>query len=124
MSNRQRQINEPPKQPIQVRLPVPFFTDRNATGEVIRELERASNISFAVIHRNPYLHLAVTDENDGSNYDLFVTKPEVIELHPGFRASLGSLTRIAQGLGDRFEATALGEEPIRGPVSFYDLIDD
>lgn len=123
MSNRQRQINEPPKQPIQVRLPTPIFTDAKTTGEVIAELEASRNISFAVMHRNPYLHIALTDNSDGSNYDLFVTRPDVIEIHPGFRASLGSLSRIAQGLGDRFEATDLRETPAPKPVSVFDLID-
>lgn len=124
MSNRERVVNERPKRPIQIRLAGPTFIDAQTTGEVLKELNNAANhVSYAVMHRNPYLHVALTDETDGSNYDLFVTRPDTIELHPGFRASLGSLTRISQVLGDRFEAVALGEEPVQEPVGFYELID-
>lgn len=124
MSGRQRVINEAPKQPIQIRLATPLFTDAAATGEVLRELDQASaHVAYAVMHRNPYLHVTLTDEIDGSNYDLFVTSADAIEIHPGFRASLGSLTRLSQRLGDRFEAISFREKPVPAPVSFYDLVD-
>lgn len=124
MSNRQRIVNQPPKRPIQIRLASPMFRDAQATGLVLKELDIAANhVAYAVMHRNPYLHVALTDETDGSNYDLFVTRPDTIELHPGFRASLGSLTRLSQRLGDRFEAIAVSEEPEPEPMGFYDLVD-
>lgn len=124
MSNRQRVVNEAPKRPIQIRFDSPIFSDAQATGEVLKELDIAANhVAYAVMHRNPYLHVALTDETDGSNYDLFITEPDTIELHPGYRASLGSLTRISQVLGDRFEAVELSEQPDPEPMSFYDLID-
>ncbi|GAB3016456.1 hypothetical protein GCM10011376_04010 [Nocardioides flavus (ex Wang et al. 2016)] len=122
LSNRARVVHEPPKQPIEVRLAAPLFTDPKATGEVIHMLEGTSDISFAVVHRNPYLHVVVTDNRDGSNYDLFVTQPDAIEIHPGFRASMGSLTRIAQDLGTYFEADDLRESAPPKPVSIFDLV--
>ncbi|ABL80598.1 MULTISPECIES: hypothetical protein [unclassified Nocardioides] len=120
--DRERRLNEPPKRPIEVRLAAPLFTDPEATGEVIHMLERTSDVAFAVVHRNPYLHVVVTDNTDGSNYDLFVTSPSAIEIHPGFRASLGSLTRLSQDLGDYFEADNLRETPLAEPSSIFDLI--
>ena len=113
LNNRQRVPHEPPKQPIQVRLPTSVFTDARATGEVIHMLSGASDMAFAIVHRNPYLHVVVTDTRDGSNYDLFVTQPDAIEIHPGFRASLGSLSRLTQDLGNYFEAEDLRE--LTGP---------
>jgi len=124
MTNRQRVIDQAPKQPIEIRLSTPMLADAAATGQVIEELSLAHNhLSYAVLHRNPYLHVSVMDETDGSNYDIFVTRPDTIEIHPGFRASLGSLTRLAQVLGDRFEADSVREEPVDVPESFYDLVD-
>jgi len=124
MSNRQRVIDQVPKQPILVRLSTPMLSDATATGYMLDELAVSSHrLSYAVLHRNPYLHVSVLDEDDGSNYDVFVTRPDAIEIHPGFRATLGSLTRLAQALGDRFEAEALVEEPFDRPESFYELVD-
>jgi hypothetical protein len=122
LSDRQRRINEPPKQPIQIRLPAPIFTDPGATGEVITMLDQIRELSYAVVHRNPYLHVVVTDNTDGSNYDLFVTQSDAIEIHPGFRASLGSLSRLAQDLGDYFEADGVRETPVAEPASILSLI--
>lgn len=124
MSNRQRVVDERPRQPIEIRLAYPMFSSPEATGLVLSELDiPANHLTYAVMHRNPYLHVVVTDDTDGSNYDVFVTRPDTIEIHPGFRASLGSLARIAQQLGDRFEAVTFGEQPPPAPVSFYDLVD-
>lgn len=121
LSNRERRIDEPLKQPIQVKLPVALFTDPKATGEVLHMLEAASDVSYAVVHRNPYLHVVVTDNTDGSNYDVFVTEADSIDIHPGFRASMGSLSRLAHGFGNYFEADDLREAPQPEPVSVFDL---
>jgi hypothetical protein len=96
--------------------------DAHATGEVIAELERQRGAVIAVLHRNPYLHVVVTDSADGSNFDVFVTSPDAIEVHPGFRASMGALTRLAQNLGERFEALEIAEAAQSEPVSLDDLV--
>lgn len=124
MADRQRVVHEAPKQPIEIRLTHDRLNDAEDTGEVLAELGAAShNLAFAVYHRNPYLHVAVMDERDGSNYDVFVTRPNAIEIHPGYRATLGSLTRLTQILSDRFEASAVVEEATEEPLSFYDFVD-
>ncbi|RBY88610.1 hypothetical protein DQ240_04180 [Blastococcus sp. TF02A-26] len=122
MAGRQRQIDAPPPEPITIRLPGPILVDAEATGEVLAELERQRGIAIAVLHRNPYLHVVVTDYSDGSNFDVFVTTPDAIEVHPGFRSSLGALTRLAQSLGDRFEALEITEAAPPEPVSLDDLV--
>lgn len=124
LSNRQRRVNEPPRQPIQVVLPMPVFRDSAATGEVIDEIKRAADLALAVMHRNPYLHLVVSDYRDGSNFDVFITQPDVIEIHPGFKASVGSLTRLAQQLSDRFAAEQIREAEEPEPVSLYSLVSE
>ena len=124
MANRQRVVHEAPKQPIEIRLTHERLNDADDTGEVLAELGAAShNLAFAVYHRNPYLHVAVMDERDGSDYDVFVTRPNAIEIHPGYRATLGSFTRLTQILSDRFEARAVVEEASEEPLSFYDFVD-
>lgn len=125
MSNRERHINEPAPASIQVRLPVPTFVDAQSTGELVNLFEKGSTTSkyaFAVMHRNPYLHVVVSDEQDGSNYDVFVTETDIIEIRPGFRATMGSLNRLTALLGDRFSASDTREAPLAEPVSVFDLI--
>jgi len=121
LSGRERRVGSPPAAPISVRLSSPILVDAEATGEVLAELERQRDTAVAVMHRNPYLHVVVTDYTDGSNFDVFVTSPDSIEVYPGFRASLGALTRLTQGLGERFEALEIAEEASLEPSSLADL---
>lgn len=122
LSGRERHLDAAPSEPISIRLPGPILVDAEATGEVLAELERQRGLAIAVLHRNPYLHVVVTDYTDGSNFDVFVTEPDVIEVHPGFRASVGALTRLTQSLGERFEALEIAEAAPPEPVSLDDLV--
>lgn len=89
----------------------------------LAELAQQRDVGIAVLHRNPYLHVVVTDYSDGSNFDVFVTDPSAISVHPGFRASMGALTRLTQRLGERFEALEIAEALPADAVSLDDLID-
>lgn len=109
LSGRERKVAQPLPAPIAIKLPGPILTDADATGEVITLLEEGTAFAVAVLHRNPYLHLVVTDNADGSNFDVVVTEEEAIEVFPGFRASLGALSRLTQTLGERFEALSISE---------------
>jgi hypothetical protein len=120
---RHRTVGEAVLEPISIRLPGPTLADYMATGEVLAELERQRSTAVSVLHRNPYLHVAVTDYTDGSNYDVFVTTPDAIEIIPGFRASMGALAKVTQRLGERFEALEIAEAPRPGLVSLDDLVD-
>ncbi len=122
LTGRARQAGEPPRRPIAILLPGPVLVDAEATGEVLADLERQRDIGLAVLHRNPYLHVVVTDHGDGSNFDVFVTDPSTISVHPGFRSSMGALTRLTQRLGERFEALEIAEAPTAAAVSLSDLL--
>lgn len=122
LSGRFRRIDAEMPKPIAIRLSGPVLVDAEATGEVISELERARGLSVAVLHRNPYLHVVVTDYADGSNFDVLVTAPDTIDVYPGFRASMGSYSRLTQGLAERFEALEIAEQVEQEPVSLDDLL--
>ncbi|NUT51676.1 MAG: hypothetical protein HOV94_30925 [Saccharothrix sp.] len=109
MADRQRRVGEPIGAPISIKLPDALLGDAVETAEVINELEMLNRTSVAVMHRNPYLHVVVTDYADGSNFDVFVTDPSAIEIYPGFRASSGALTRLSQQLGERFLAIEIAQ---------------
>ncbi|TWP51555.1 hypothetical protein FKR81_15280 [Lentzea tibetensis] len=122
MANRHRRVGKPVGTPISVKLPGAFLGTEIDTSEVLETLEELSQVSVAVLHRNPYLHVVVTDYSDGSNFDLFVTDADSIDIYPGFRASRGSLTRLSQRLGERFLATDISDAAEDDEVSLDDLV--
>ena len=122
LSGRQRALGQPLPKAISVHLPKPVLTDAQATSKVIEVLESGSALSIAVMHRNPYLHLVVTDNTDGSNFDVVVTETDSIDVFPGFRASMGSFNRLTQRLGEHFEALSIAEASPVEQISLDDLV--
>lgn len=94
---------------------------RDDTGDLLNVVSGMTNFTMAVFHRNPYLHFAVTDELDGSNFDVLVTRPESIDIYPGYRSSAASLARVSQRLGEAFGAVSIAEGADPEPVSLYEL---
>jgi len=100
MSNRQR--SKESVRPISIRLSDANLVDSTLTGEVVREVASLPKTTLAVFHRNPYLHFAVVDEIDGSNFDVMVTDARSIDVYPGYLASPAALSRIVDHISDRF----------------------
>lgn len=121
LTGRARQVGERPAAPLTIRLPSRLFTSAERTGELVEALSRQRDMSVAVMHRNPYLHVVATDYLDGSNFDVFVTTEDAIDIHPGYRASVGALGRLTQALSERFLAHDIAEQPAAAPVSLDDL---
>jgi hypothetical protein len=88
--------------PVSISLPTPLLDRADASTEVLTEVAKLSRTTLAVFHRNPYLHFALTDEADGSNFDVMVTQPDAIDVYPGFRASPGAIARLVDYISDRF----------------------
>ncbi|GAA1979159.1 hypothetical protein [Microbacterium pumilum] len=108
--------------PLRVELGAQIFNDRKDTGALLDVIARMPSTSLAVFHRNPYLHFALRDERDGSNFDVVVTESNSIQIYPGYRASQDSLARVAQDLGERFGALAIEDSPQRERISVASLI--
>jgi len=107
--------------PVSVFLPLEMLNTPAETGELLTITKSLPDVSVAVFHRNPYLHFAATDERDGSNFDVMVTRPDRIDLYPGYRASATALARVAQYLGEWLGAVAIADPPPVEPVSLDDL---
>lgn len=95
--------------PVAIHLERAVFKSRDETGVLINHLNAAPNVSVAVFHRNPYLHVAVTDEVDGSNFDVMITESDRIDIVPGYRASVAAMTRLGTLLGERFGSKEMSE---------------
>lgn len=107
--------------PVSIQLERPVFNSREDTGQLVSLLNDLARFSVAVFHRNPYLHVAVTDENDGSNFDVMVTDSDRIEIFPGFRASLPAISRLSTILGERFGSSEMTDSS-RARVSVAELM--
>ena len=85
-------------------------------GEFRRRLLEAVNgarsARTAVLHANPYLHVIVTDHLDGSSFDVFLTSEDRLSIVPGLRASVGSLARLTDVLGEALGMDELRAEPV------------
>ena len=107
--DRHRRHREPVGAPIAVHVQEGQFSDRGQLREFVAGLDRVSDLGVTVLHGNPYLHLSVTDYRDGSNYNLFVTDGQQIRIYPGFRASMGSLARIADEVGEIVSSVGMSD---------------
>lgn len=99
-----------------------LFKDLDDTGVLLDVAASMPNTSVAVFHRNPYLHFAIRDERDGSNFDVVVTEANAIQIFPGYKATQEALARVSQDLGERFGAVAIEDSPVRERVSMLSLI--
>lgn len=112
--DRQRHRREPVGAPVAIHVQPGQFADREQLRGLVASLDSVSDLGVSVLHGNPYLHLAVTDYRDGSNYNVFVTDGQQLRIYPGFRASMGSLARIADQVGDIVSSVAIRDaEPPR-----------
>lgn len=121
LRDRQREVGRVPRA-LSVRLPEPILRTADDTAEVVRILSSDTRLAVGVVHRNPYLHLAVTDYFDGSSFDVFVTSAHEVSVHAGFRASLNSLNRVLQRLTEQLQARGVGEQAALEQPTKQDLL--
>lgn len=120
-SGRARIVGQPAHPPVEVRIGAERFDLPDAGSDFFHRLSTYASADTAILHRNPYMHVAVTDYLDGSNFDLFVTDVDRIVIHPGYASSVGALVRLTTFLSEEFEADAVAEQAARGPVALEDL---
>jgi hypothetical protein len=104
LTGRARQAHIRQEHAIAVQMPTAVFANADSVSELLEALSEQRGVGIAVLHRNPYLHVAVTDYLDGSNFDAFVTFDDRVLIYPGYRASVGALTRLTEHLAERFAA--------------------
>jgi hypothetical protein len=93
LTGRDRKRSEPIRESIVMRVPEGTFLEQTARGDLLDSVSRVSGVQVAVFHENPYLHFAVTDYLDGSNYDVFVTHDDRLTILPGYLRELARATK-------------------------------
>jgi hypothetical protein len=116
LSDRDRPREEPLRESLVMRLPKGTFLSGAASEELLETIGSVRGVQVAVFHRNPYLHFTVTDFLDGSAYDCFVTEDDRVTLLPGYHASVGSLARVTDAIGDALGMVDLRAEEIDAPI--------
>lgn len=102
LTDKQRQPAEPVTETLVMQLPDAALSTPEDRTLLLDSVARIRSVQVAVYHRNPYMHFVVTDYLDGSNFDVFVSDEDRITLMPGYHASVGSLARITDVMGDVF----------------------
>ena len=89
-----------------------IFRARTDSLRFLSSLDGMSRSGIAVMHQNPYLHVALVDFYDGSSFDIFATTPTAISIIPQAGASGFSLNRLCNHIFENFrEGTIRRPEP-------------
>jgi hypothetical protein len=119
--NRARSLEHPAVRPIEVKVGQDRFGEPGASVDFLARLSRYASSDAAVLHRNPYVQVALTDYLDGSNFDVFITATDRITVFPGFQASIASLVRLTDFLSEEFEADGVADVIATAPAELEDL---
>lgn len=119
--NRERTREKPGVRPVEVKIGQARFHESGAVLDFLERVTRYAASDAAVLHRNPYLQVALTDYLDGSNFDIFITSVDSITVFPGYQASVSGLVRLTDFLSEAFEADAVADAPPGGPVGLEEL---
>ncbi len=122
LSGRDRRRAEPLHESLVMRLPEGTFLEQSANEDLLDSVNSVRGVQVAVFHRNPYLHFTVTDYLDGSNFDVFVTEDDRVTLLPGYHASVGSLARVTDAIGDALGMIELRSERLDEPIADEEFI--
>ena len=96
---------------IEVSFEKSHFKDPPDNQKLIKALDELPNSNITVYHNNPYAHVSVFDNVDGSSCDVFITGPKEISIVPSYRGSFNSLMRVAEQLSRELEEGEILENP-------------
>jgi len=107
---------------VDFRFEEPLFVDRANYAAVVEALSHLPRTSLALLHTNPYFHAALTNYEDGSEFDVFITGHSTISIQGRKEASPASFLRIQNGLTEQFrDASVVIEKPSQ--FTLQDLLD-
>jgi len=107
---------------VEFRFSEPIFLDRANYHIVVDALSRVPRTSLALLHTNPYFHAALTNYEDGGEFDIFITGHSTIHVRGQGEVSPASFLRIQNGLTEQFRDAQIGLEK-REQHTLKDLIE-
>jgi hypothetical protein len=95
-----------------LRFPEPVFANPHSYTDVIQALARLPQMSIALIHANPYFHAAMTNYEDGAEFDIFITDASTVHVKARGETSPASFLSVHNQLSEVFrEAKVSIEKP-------------
>ncbi len=122
LNGRERRLGVRQERAIAIQMTAGIFAEAESISELLGTISEQRGVGIAVLHRNPYLHIAVTDYLDGSNFDAFVTTDDQVTIYPGYRATVGALTRVTEHIAERFAAREVHDVEASTPPTRDELL--
>lgn len=122
LSGHQRADGEPLERTLVMKLAGSTLGRNDVREGLLRTVKGLRDMRVAVLHRNPYLHILVSDHLDGSSFDVFVTDDNALQVLPGHHATLGALGRVTDALAETLGMQELQAETASDEISEEDLL--
>ncbi|MDE1865757.1 MAG: hypothetical protein KGH94_03945 [Candidatus Micrarchaeota archaeon] len=103
-SNRERRSeNSFRSAPLTIRFEEDVFNSiDDITNFINRVFDPIEKSFYSISHLNPYLQMSFTDFEDGSSFEIWVTKKNEVFIVPQFRATFYSITKIIRNVFGNF----------------------
>lgn len=108
---------------VQFQFSEPLFLEPSNYQIVVDALSRLPRTSIALLHTNPYFHAALTNYEDGGEFDIFITGHSTIHIRGQGDVSPASFLRLQNGLTEQFQDARISLEQPAREHSFKDLIE-
>jgi len=94
--------NYAPDVPLAIEFEVAVFDDRRVLRSFGALMFKYPRSTKALLHQNPYYHMSLSDQGDGSAFDLWVLSPRRVLVVPRLRASEPALSRLVNYIVENF----------------------
>lgn len=121
LSGREQHVGAVTRGPVGIRFESGRLSGQGVIGSLADAIQREKPFGVAVFHGNPYVHLVVTDYQDGSSFSVFVADDDEVRVVPGFHATVGSLARLTDAIGERLGAESILEARATPAATLDDL---
>ncbi len=109
MERERRKVPDKPPRPIVVSFPSDVFRSPDDTKRFVALMRRMTNASCTVLHGNPYVHLSLVDNADGSSMRLWVLRPNEVTIIPQIKTSDAALKRVVNHVFEEWAEGSITE---------------
>ena len=95
--------------PLAIEFEASVFEDARAVRSFGSVMLRYPSSATAVLHENPYFHMLLADEQDGSSMDLWILNPRRILVVPRLNTSEAALNRLLNFVSENFREAHVTE---------------